>query len=203
MKGKEEFLKTGTKSVIFIDEADAILGHRSGGGNQRQNHGSSSHDTIVTQFLTMMDGISDSGCFLILATNRPDSLDPAIVREGRIDVKIPVVRPTAEIGVQLLSSYLRKRPLAGDPDQLSSFGIQQLFSFPLHKEFTAGHLLSGALCATLAELAAQTAYHRNIEKKGSIRGITHEDIETASRSLFHGMKNLDHSEAFREFQGRT
>ncbi|MCV5968820.1 AAA family ATPase, partial [Lactococcus petauri] len=75
-------------AVIFLDECDALLGQRDRGTNISIN------STTVSQFLAEMDGLDDHAAMFILATNRPDMLDPAVLREGRVDRKIRVMRPS-------------------------------------------------------------------------------------------------------------
>lgn len=191
--------KTGKKAVLFIDEADALLAKRG------SEHHSVITDTLVPQFLTLMDGMTESSAIVILATNRPDQLDPAVVREGRIDKKIQVRRPTPEIGAQLLAHYFQKRPLTETPSILASTAIQLLSSAHLAKigpttTLRADHYLSGALCEMLVEESATVAYHRNIKDKvkGKPSGINPEDVDFATRTLVNGLVNLDHSNVIYE-----
>ncbi|MBP2494969.1 SpoVK/Ycf46/Vps4 family AAA+-type ATPase [Methylobacterium sp. PvP062] len=99
--------------VVFIDEADAILPSRDGGATWFQA-------SNVATFLTEMDGIEDSGALVILATNRPDAIDAAILRDGRCDRKIRVERPTRGAAGMILQRALLKVPLA--PETLTAFG---------------------------------------------------------------------------------
>ena len=96
----------GYPAILFIDEADALLYTRGGG---RSLGGLS--QTIVPQFLSEMDGLDDSGAFVLLATNRPDILDPAVVRDGRIDRKVNVTRPNRVAATEILRIHMRGRPL--------------------------------------------------------------------------------------------
>jgi proteasome-associated ATPase len=100
--------KHGTQAVIFIDEADALLGSR--GGNRHSV--SDMEKTIVPSFLTEMDGLEESAALVILATNRPSDLDPAVVREGRIDRKIRVSRPDVKGALEIFKIHLQNVRLA-------------------------------------------------------------------------------------------
>ena len=97
MQARHNLAATGQRSIIFVDEADAILGKRGGNGGLV-----SMEKTIVPTFLTEMDGLEDSPAIVILATNRPDTLDPAIVREGRLDKKILIDYPTFDEAKEVL-----------------------------------------------------------------------------------------------------
>jgi len=81
-----------SKSMVIpllssFDEAEAVLSER---GTQRS---SDVDKTIVPMFLSEMDGLVENNCLVILATNRPKMLDPAVVREGRVDRHIMIPRP--------------------------------------------------------------------------------------------------------------
>lgn len=95
----------GYPAIVFIDEADAILATR---GQRLSGIG----NTIVPAFLTEMDGLEESSAIIMLATNRPDVLDPAIIREGRIDRKIHVPRPSKVNALNIVSKCLAKFPIA-------------------------------------------------------------------------------------------
>ena len=87
---------------IFIDEAESILGTR------QAWRGSNISNTVVPMFCAEMDGIQSlRDTVVILATNRPDLIDPAIIRPGRIDRKIKVRRPNREECKQILRVYLK------------------------------------------------------------------------------------------------
>ena len=98
-------------SIIFFDEIDAIAGKRSG------NEGSV---RIINQLLTEIDGMDSlDGVMVIAATNRPDSLDGALMRAGRFDTKIYIPLPDKESIRELLSSTLEPIPYDADIDLLA------------------------------------------------------------------------------------
>ena len=99
--------------IIFIDEIDAVGRHRGagfGGGNDER-------EQTLNQLLVEMDGFeSNDGVILIAATNRPDVLDPALLRPGRFDRHVVVPRPDIKGRVGILQVHSRKVPLAADVD---------------------------------------------------------------------------------------
>ena len=99
--------------LIFIDEIDAVGRHRGaglGGGNDER-------EQTLNQLLVEMDGFeSNEGVILIAATNRPDVLDPALLRPGRFDRQVVVPNPDLAGREKILRVHLRKVPLAPDVD---------------------------------------------------------------------------------------
>ena len=89
-RAKAHRKKYGFPAIIFIDEAEALLRKRGSGIS------SDIESTTVPTFLSEMGGMEESGALVLLATNRADILDPAVVRDGRVDVKVYVSRPTLE-----------------------------------------------------------------------------------------------------------
>lgn len=102
-------------TIIFFDELDALVPNRSGGMNQ-------SISGEVNEFLTQMSNCSKDGLFVIGATNRPDMIDSAVKRAGRIDKKFYIPRPDFDVRISLFKLHLSKRPLdvGLDYDQLSA-----------------------------------------------------------------------------------
>jgi proteasome-associated ATPase len=109
-KRAREYKEKGKLPFIFIDEAESVLGTRQA---MRVNNIS---NTLVPMFCAEMDGIqSVREMVVILATNRPDLIDPAILRPGRIDRKIKVGRPSREDCESILNVYLKPElPIEGD-----------------------------------------------------------------------------------------
>lgn len=99
--------------VIFLDELDSIARARGGGGGDAGG----ASDRVVNQLLTEMDGMgSKKNVFIIGATNRPDVIDPALMRPGRLDQLIYVPLPDEESRLSILKAQLRKTPVAADVD---------------------------------------------------------------------------------------
>ncbi|HDD31249.1 MAG TPA: AAA family ATPase, partial [Thermococcus litoralis] len=96
-------------TVVFIDEIDAIAPARGA------HEGAHYMETLLNQLLTEMDGIEEnSGVVVIAATNRPDILDPALLRPGRFDRLILVPAPDEKARLEILKVHTRRVPLAGD-----------------------------------------------------------------------------------------
>jgi cell division protease FtsH len=105
--------KKNAPCIIFIDEIDAVGRHRGaglGGGNDER-------EQTLNQMLVEMDGFeSNEGVILIAATNRPDVLDPALLRPGRFDRQVVVPNPDVMGREKILRVHMRKVPLASDVD---------------------------------------------------------------------------------------
>ncbi|MGH6990899.1 MAG: ATP-dependent zinc metalloprotease FtsH, partial [Stellaceae bacterium] len=105
--------KKNAPCIIFIDEIDAVGRHRGaglGGGNDER-------EQTLNQLLVEMDGFeANEGVILIAATNRPDVLDPALLRPGRFDRQVTVPNPDVVGREKILKVHMRKVPLATDVD---------------------------------------------------------------------------------------
>ncbi|HEY3177198.1 MAG TPA: ATP-dependent zinc metalloprotease FtsH [Candidatus Polarisedimenticolia bacterium] len=105
--------KKNAPCLIFIDEIDAVGRHRGaglGGGHDER-------EQTLNQLLVEMDGFeSNEGVILIAATNRPDVLDPALLRPGRFDRRVVVGRPDVRGREEILRVHTRKTPMADDVD---------------------------------------------------------------------------------------
>ena len=173
--------------TVFIDEAESILGTRR--GSRSYNLAS----TLVPMFCTEMDGLEPlSNVVVILASNRPDLIDPAILRPGRIDRKIRVRRPDAAGARRIYEIYLREGlPLSGTGEELAKTVAEAHFARIPANEFLEvlfrsgrrevlyrGDLASGAVIAAVVERAKSLALRRAIAGDSNAR-ITREDLLTA------------------------
>ena len=123
--------------IVFIDEIDAIGQKRSGG----QYGGNDEREQTLNQLLTEMDGFDDnSGVIILAATNRPESLDPALTRPGRFDRRVPVELPDLKGREEILKVHAKKIKLAENVD----------FS-------TVARMASGASGAELANIVNEAA----------------------------------------------
>ena len=108
-----EQAKKHSPCIIFIDEIDAVGRHRGaglGGGHDER-------EQTLNQLLVEMDGFeANEGIIIIAATNRPDVLDPALLRPGRFDRQVVVPRPDIEGRIKILDVHMKKVPLAPDVD---------------------------------------------------------------------------------------
>src|SRR5436190_13830978 len=164
----------GALAFLFIDEAESILGTRHGG----RYHSMAS--TLVPMFCTEMDGLEPlQNVVVILASNRADLIDPAILRPGRIDRKIKVNRPDKAGARQIYEIYLKETlPLAEPKSELSKAVVQVHYSRSEENQFLEvvyrsgkrdvlyrGDLASGAIIAAVVERAKSLAIKRSIETK--------------------------------------
>ena len=105
--------KKNAPCIIFIDEIDAVGRHRGAG----LGGGHDDREQTLNQLLVEMDGFeSNEGVILMAATNRPDVLDPALLRPGRFDRRVVVSRPDVRGREEILRVHTRKIPLAEDVD---------------------------------------------------------------------------------------
>jgi cell division protease FtsH len=158
-----EQAKKNAPCIIFIDEIDAVGRHRGaglGGGNDER-------EQTLNQLLVEMDGFeANEGIILIAATNRPDVLDPALLRPGRFDRQITVPNPDVGGREKILKVHMRKVPLAPDIDARTI------------ARGTPG--FSGADLANLVNEAALLAARR------SKRMVTQQEFEDAKDKVMMG-----------------
>lgn len=108
-----EEAKKNAPSIIFIDELDSI-GRRRGAG---LGGGHDEREQTLNQLLSEMDGFEPNENVVVMsATNRPDILDPALLRPGRFDRRITVDRPKRQARLEILQMYAKKKPMAEDVD---------------------------------------------------------------------------------------
>lgn len=198
----------GYPAVLFIDEAEAILSAR---GSQQGSNALA--NTLVPMFLAEMDGFDEPAAVVILATNRPDIIDPAVLRDGRIDRRVFVDRPDqagAEIifGIHLKSVTLSK---SADLEVLAQQAAKALFDtkrvlYKIEKNdgkavnFTIGHTASGAMIENVCQLAATNALARDVEngsKKAT--GLGFDDIKDVINTLVEENRRINHNEVIRDF----
>ena len=108
-----EQAKKNAPCIVFIDEIDAVGRSRGAGlGNQNDER-----EQTLNQLLVEMDGFeANEGIIIVAATNRPDVLDPALLRPGRFDRQVVVPRPDIDGRVKILEVHMKKVPLAPDVD---------------------------------------------------------------------------------------
>lgn len=108
--------KANAPAIVFVDEIDAVGRHRGAG----MGGGHDEREQTLNQLLVEMDGFEANGSvIMIAATNRPDILDPALLRPGRFDRQIPVDRPDLKGREAILKIHAQNKPLAEDVDLLS------------------------------------------------------------------------------------
>ena len=144
--------KRNAPCIIFIDEIDAV-GRQRGAG---VGGGHDEREQTLNQLLVEMDGFnSNEGIIILAATNRPDILDPALLRPGRFDRQVTVDRPDVKGREEILKVHVRKTPLASDVD-LAVIAKQ-----------TAG--FTGADLANLVNEAALLAARQGLKKVGQLQ----------------------------------
>lgn len=136
------------KAIVFIDEIDAIGKKRNSGSVSTGSNDEQEHTLIA--LLNELDGFAASGIFTIAATNRPDVLDPALTRPGRLERKISVPTPDRRGRESILHVHAIGKPLAGDVD-LAAVARR-----------TPG--MSGADLAALVNEAALEAVRRRLDR---------------------------------------
>ena len=108
-----ERARNASPSIIFFDEIDSIGGQRTGGSATR----STGSVNMLTTLLTEMDGFEAlSGVLILAATNRPEAMDPALMRPGRFDKRLYVGPPNGVAREAVFNVHLRGLPLASDVD---------------------------------------------------------------------------------------
>ena len=149
--------------IVFIDEIDAIGQKRSGG----QYGGNDEREQTLNQLLTEMDGFDDnSGVIILAATNRPESLDPALTRPGRFDRRVPVELPDLKGREEILKVHAKKIKLAENVD----------FD-------TVARMASGASGAELANIVNEAALRAVRDGR---RLVTQADLEESIETVIAG-----------------
>jgi proteasome-associated ATPase len=196
--------REGFLPVVFIDEAESILGTR------RAARGHNISNTVVPMFCAEMDGIESlQDIVIILTSNRPDMIDPAILRPGRIDRKIKVGRPDEASSREILSIYLTaKLPIdqnemkirGGDVSETVVHMVKETISEIYAKRddtrflevtlrsgrkdvLSRGDLCSGAVLESIVRRAKEYAIKRSIAS-GAEEGISMADMLLAVETEF-------------------
>ena len=190
----------GRLVFIFMDEAEAVLRTRSSGRYLNISN------TVVPQFCAELDGMQSlDNVVLMLTSNRPDYIDPAVLRPGRIDRKVKINRPDRTSAAQILGIYLHADiPLDpevmgrwnGDVDcarkDLIEATIEMIWRNGRDNEFLKvflrngssdtlyfRDLISGALLKSVVDRAKETAIRRAIADPGQLGGVNLDDLKAA------------------------
>jgi proteasome-associated ATPase len=214
-KIREIFIKAREKAaedvpvVVFFDEMDALFRTRGSGIS------SDVETTIVPQLLAEIDGVEHlKNVIVIGASNRQDLIDPAILRPGRLDVKIKIERPDAAAAVDIFNKYLTVqlpiheseiRQSSGDPqaavDRMIAATIEEMYSLDEENRFLEvtyangdkevlyfKDFSSGAMIESVVRRAKKLALKRYIQT--SEKGITVDDLLNAVREEFKENEDL-------------
>merc|ERR1711968_221555 len=162
--------RSASPCVLFFDELDSIAQQR--GSSQGDAGGAG--DRVMNQLLTEMDGVgAKKNVFIIGATNRPDIIDPALMRPGRLDQLIYIPMPDYESRLSVLKAVLRKTPMSKDVD-IAYVAAQT-------EKFTGADLTE--ICQRAAKLGIREAIQRDMErdmirKEAEANGqVTEDDME--------------------------
>lgn len=210
----------GHPLTVFIDEAETILPDRTGKGRPvsgwEQSQGA--------QFLTELDGMNRLGAFVILATNRPEAIDEAALRDGRCDRKIRIERPDRKALALILEKSLAGAPAKAPLDMLVMAGAEAFFDphLVIHEghvimarlgsngidvnkiqavNFCLEHIVSGAMAVSAVRRAKALAFARD-RAAGTTTGIDILDMINAVKAIHEENRKLEHSFALREFVER-
>ena len=216
-KIREVFLKAREKArdgfpvVIFFDEMDSLFRSRGMGIS------SDMESTVVPTFLAEIDGVEGlKGVIVIGASNRQDLLDPAVLRPGRLDIKIKIDRPSAEGAKDIFNKYLNVNlPIA--PSELERFGndaseaiksmvsdaTDEMFSDSSENKFIEvtyargeretlyfKDFISGAMIENVVARAKKLAIKRIIADDANEKGIVLEDLRVAIREEYKENEDL-------------
>lgn len=211
--------KEGALPFIFIDEAESILGTR------RAMRSFNISNTLVPMFCSEMDGIESlQDVVIILASNRPDLIDPAVLRPGRIDRKIKVGRPNKSAAAEILKVYLTAdlpldpqlvKDRGGDPVQAVVSLVEDLLESIFRRTeetrllsirlrngqstvLYRGDLVSGAILASIVQRAKEKAIDRTVQS-GQPAGLLEEDLRGAVSEEFREGDMLPPDDASEEW----
>jgi proteasome-associated ATPase len=189
---------TGVPVVVFFDELESLFPIRGSGTS------SDIEKTIVPQILAEIDGVDEGldNVIVIGATNRPDLIDPALLRPGRLDIKIKIDRPDKDGTAEIFAIYLNEDvPVRRPVSELITDAVVSLFSESKMNEFLEVRyakgesetlyfkdFLSGAMIKNIVDRAKRLAVKG--ELAGDPRGITWDHMEQAINTEFHENEDL-------------
>jgi len=188
---RDEAEESKVPVIVFIDEAESVLKTRGSGIS------TDVYDSIVPQFLAEMDGMNGNGNVMtVLATNREDIIDPAVLRDGRVDRKIRVPRPDRKGAEQIFRIYLKGKPLQGfwkSDSKLAEEAAKRIYEDGrvtynvvspkgVLGSFGYCNLVSGAMIKGIVDRACGFAIQREIG--GGKKGIGLDDVCKAAEEEF-------------------
>jgi SpoVK/Ycf46/Vps4 family AAA+-type ATPase len=207
----------GFPLLVFLDEAETLFPDRTG----RIRRVFSYEEAQVSTFLAELDGVQECGAFVLLASNRPEVMDQALLRDGRCDFKVVIKRPNAAAVEGILRNNFKSTLTLGvekedlvfaaleslyDPSKIIAeahaigIDVEQLKFVDKHqKHFLLEHIISGAMAASIPQRATRYAFARD-KTSGTALGVTVSDVITAVNDLFEENKRLEHSFAVAEFK---
>ena len=181
-----ELASDGRPVIVFFDEMESIFRTRGSGVS------SDMETTVVPQLLTEIDGVEGIANVIVIgATNREELIDPAILRPGRLDIKIRVSRPNREEAADIFARYITPDiPLADTPEALIAAAVDAMFAPRPFVELSLvdgttetlhyHDFTSGAMIANVVDRAKKLAIKDHIAGSGS--GITADHLRAAVRA---------------------
>jgi proteasome-associated ATPase len=224
-KKAKEKAKEDQPVIVFFDEMDAIFRLRGSGIS------SDVEITVVAQFLAEIDGLEALRNVIVIgASNRPDLIDPAVLRPGRLDLKIKIDRPDQAAARDIFSKYLTP-DLPIHPSELEPFGddkpravqsliehiVEQMYAPTEHNEFLEAtyangnkaiiyfsDFASGAMIRNIVARAKKTALKRSLA--GGEKGIRLQDLQESVEGEFRENEDLPNTtdpDGWARISGRT
>ncbi|MBV7280870.1 MULTISPECIES: proteasome ATPase [unclassified Corynebacterium] len=183
-----ELASEGRPVIVFFDEMESIFRTRGSGRS------SDMETTVVPQLLAELDGVeSVANVIVIGATNREELIDPAILRPGRLDVKIKVSRPNREQAHEIFSRYITDTiPLACEREELIHLATEELFTPRPYVVLTLSNgcketlytndFVSGAMIANIVDRAKKLAIKQHLaDPQDTVCGVSAEHLREAVR----------------------
>ena len=205
-----ELAGEGRPVIVFFDEMESIFRTRGSGVS------SDMETTVVPQLLTEIDGVEDIANVIVIgATNREELIDPAILRPGRLDIKIRVDRPSREEAREIFARYITDDvPHAEEVEDLVNAGVDKLFAPRPFVQLTLvdgttetlhySDFVSGAMIANVVDRAKKLAIKDEISGAGS--GVSVEHVRAAVRAEqdeSEDMPNASNPDEWARISGRT
>lgn len=200
----KHYEKTGFPATLVFDECESLLSRRG------SSNGVDMEKTVVPTFLSLMN---ETTALVILMTNRADTLDPAVIRDGRFDRQIFIGRPTRDSAEIIIRKNLSRYPLDKGGAEVETLArivtdaffdpakhlIDEAFELADGKEyFTLANVVNGAMLARLVSDAVLIAERRD-RKSGQLSGVSEQDLLSALDTLYAEKRQLDHNDELKEF----
>ena len=178
-----ELASDGRPVIVFFDEMESIFRTRGSGVS------SDMETTVVPQLLTEIDGVEDIANVIVIgATNREELIDPAILRPGRLDIKIRVSRPNRDEAADIFARYITSDiPLASSPGDLINAAVEAMYAPRPFVRLTLADattetlhyhdFVSGAMIANVVDRAKKLAIKDHISNSSAAGGASTEDVK--------------------------
>lgn len=196
--GRKHYRQHHYPQLLIFDEFEALAPQR---GSRRSSDVS---DTIVPMFLGEMDGANsnqtEENPIVVVITNRPEILDEAIVRHGRMTKHIKIDRPNTDDIFEILKIHTKDTPFSEGQDMDLLFPVvvneitsksRLLYRVNNEHNFTFADCISGAMIEAICEGAKLEALHRDIAKD-TLTGLSLADFRSAVESVYRGQRRLNH-----------